>query len=213
MDAAASLGPDAGTPGTPPRETTCPFTADAVVSYDTFKEHHFSMTARRPDRRASEEKLQRGYRSYVSWPTPTSLAAWCNIPTCELLRWLGRVHLEPPATPLVTFKCLLMYIASFALINRLVRMDERFKDHVFSDVGRFYNFTGVQVKAINTLFDSVKETSQGSIYIPKKMKGGYVFVDGGDGEQTGMIRWYEVGGGNPKYSFWVKDGEVVVGMG
>ena len=64
------------------------------------------------------------------------------------------------------------------------------------------------MKAINKPYKTVVKNAQGSIYVPKKMRDGYVFVGRscGDAEaalgEGGMICW-----GNPKYSFWVEGGK------
>ena len=56
------------------------------------------------------------------------------------------------------------------------------------------------------------KTKQGCLYVPRKTRDGYVFVDRLQGVEGGIICWYEEGGGNLKYSFWVEDGEFRVDM-
>jgi len=93
-----------------------------------------------------------------------------------------------------------------------VRLDHQFKAHLFEPGHPFYDVKRFQVKAINKLYRTVVKTAQGSIYVPNKMRDGYIFVDRSCGDEGGMIRWYEDGGGNPKYSFWVEDGKISVDM-
>ena len=45
--------------------------------------------------------------------------------------WRREVKLEEPVECPVTFRDLLVYIASFAFSNQLVRFNERFKGHLF----------------------------------------------------------------------------------
>ena len=85
--------------------------------------------------------------------------------------------------------------------------------HPFEPKNPFYDFKRGQVKAINKPYKTVVENAQGSIYVPKKMRDRYVFVDRlcGDAEaafgEGGMIRL-----GNPKYSFGVERGKIRIEM-
>ena len=80
----------------------------------------------------------------------------------------AEVKLEEPVERPVTFRDLLVYIASFALSNQLVRLDEQFKGHLFEPGDPFYDFKRVQVKAINKLYKTAVKIGQGCMYVPKR---------------------------------------------
>ena len=195
----------------------------SVASYEEFKAQYHKMTGGRGV--ASEEKLRSAFHTYVSscassadQPRKTAPGFWLSAPGREMARWRREVKLEEPSERPVTIRDLLVCIAGFALNNKLVRLDHQFKGHLFEAGDPIYDFKRGQVKAINKLHKTVVKTGQGCMYVPRKMRDGYVFVDRscGDAEgafgECGLIRWYEDGGGNPKYAFWVEDGKISVDM-
>ena len=191
--------------------------APNVASYEEFKAEYQKMMGRHGS--SSDDRLQPAFRTYVfscassvGHPRSTAVGAWLRAPGLEMARWRREVKMEAPTEPPATFRDLLVYIASFALGNQLERLDHQFRGHLFKRDNPFYDFKRGQVNAINKLYKTVVKTGQGCLYVPKKMRDGYVFVDNSCGLGGGVIRWYEQGGGNPKYSFWMEDGKITVDM-
>jgi hypothetical protein len=181
-----------------------------VETYDEFK----TALCFRSQAERAEANVERAYQAYTSGAYASSNEYFTAL-QLERRRRVRNVSLDPPTVAPATFADLLIHLAQFALANRLERLDLQFRDHPLLQVNDdSYDFNPAQLKVINRLYDDVDKTGGGrELYVPKRMRDGYVFVDSIDSEVGGMIRWYEVGGGNPKYSFWLnEDGLVEVSM-
>ncbi len=101
----------------------------AFADYNAFKAYY--ATRIMGDEMPAEDKVQAAFQVYLDSQTP-SMQEWYSAPFWEQHRWSRSVKLEQPAAPLAEFKDVLVYIAKFALTNRLVRLDDQFKGSMSS---------------------------------------------------------------------------------